>query len=172
MNALKPDVSWVDMHLLAERVILEGLKELGLIHGDVEDMLHERIAFIFMPHGLGHFVGLEVHDVGGYLKAFPPRIYMPGLKNLRTARVMEKNMVITVEPGIYFRDFLLDGDFGADLAVGDIKKYLNRDLIREYQKEISGVRIEDVVLVTADGCDNLSKDLPRTVEEIEKCMQG
>ncbi len=97
---------------------------------------------------------------------------MPGLKNLRTARVMEENIVITVEPGIYFRDFLLDGDFGADLAVGDIKKYLNRDLIREYQKEISGVRIEDVVLVTADGCDNLSKDLPRTVEEIEKCMQG
>jgi Xaa-Pro dipeptidase len=171
MKVLKAGVAWPDMQLLAERIILQGLIDLGLIHGDLEEMIEGRIGFIFMPHGLGHLIGLEVHDVGGYLKSTPARIMRPGLKNLRTARVLEANTFITVEPGFYFRDFLLDGEFGADLAVADPKKYLNRAVISEYQKEISGVRIEDVVLVTADGCDNLSKDLPRTVDEIEACMK-
>ena len=65
-----------------------------------------------MPHGLGHLYGLEVHDVGGYIKGLTPeRNLLPGLKNLRTARTLEKGICITVEPGIYFRDFLLNGEF-------------------------------------------------------------
>ena len=171
MEKLRAGVSWVDMQLLAERIILQGLLDLGIVKGDLDEMLEGRIAFIFMPHGLGHLIGLEVHDVGGYLKSTPQRIMRPGLKNLRTARVLEANTFITVEPGIYFRDFLILGQFGADLAVSDPAKYLNRELIAEYQKEISGVRIEDVVMVTAEGCENLSKEIPRTVEEIEACMK-
>lgn len=120
------------MHLVAERVILSGLKDLGIVHGDIEEMLEGRIGYIFMPHGLGHLIGLEVHDVGGYLSSTPARHTRPGLKNLRTARVLEAGTFITVEPGCYFRDFLLDGEFCADLAVADPKKYINRDLIREY----------------------------------------
>ena len=130
MAALRPGVSWIDMHKMAERVILEGLRDLGIVHGDVEEMLEVRIGYLFMPHGLGHLIGLETHDVGGYLKHTPERVMRPGLKSLRTARVMEKGTFITVEPGIYFRDFLLDGDFGDELDL-DLK-YLNREKIREY----------------------------------------
>lgn len=93
-------------------------------------MINGRLGYIFMPHGLGHLLGLDVHDHGGYVKGTPTRITKPGLKNLRTGRIMEKGIVITVEPGLYFRDFLLDGDFGDALDI-DLK-YLNREKIREY----------------------------------------
>ncbi len=160
------------MHLHAERVILTGLKELGLVEGDVEEMIQARIGYIFMPHGLGHLLGLDVHDVGGYIEGITPvRRTEPGLKNLRTGRILKKDMIITVEPGIYFRDFLLNGEFDRSKLQIDTK-YLNREKIAEYQKEISGVRIEDVVLITEDGFENFSEQLPRTVEEIENCMRG
>jgi Xaa-Pro dipeptidase len=66
LNAIKPGVSWVEMHLLADRVILEELKEAGLLVGDVEEMIEHRISAVFFPHGLGHFLGIDTHDVGGY----------------------------------------------------------------------------------------------------------
>merc|ERR1712086_401240 len=65
-GALKPGVNWKDMHLLSERVLLEGLKELGLVSGDIDEMLEARLGFIFQAHGLGHLIGLDVHDTGGY----------------------------------------------------------------------------------------------------------
>lgn len=134
-------------------------------------MVQGRVGYIFLPHGLGHLLGLDTHDLGGYLPGLTPeRSAGPGLRNLRTARVLEKNMIITVEPGIYFRDFLLNGEFGDNLQI-DLK-YLNREKIREYQQEIQGVRIEDVVLVTETGIENLSDSIPRTVAEIEACMRG
>ena len=113
-SACKPGVDWVEMHKLAERVTLEGLVKLGLLTGDVTEMQEKRIGFLFMPHGLGHLVGLDVHDVGGYLPHTPKRITLPGLKNLRFARKLETNMVFTIEPGCYFRDFLLEGKVPAD----------------------------------------------------------
>ena len=109
-----PGADWVEMHKLAERTILEGLVHLGLLTGDVAEMQEKRIGFIFMPHGLGHLVGLDVHDVGGYLPTTPKRILLPGLKNLRFARTLTPNMVFTIEPGCYFRDFLLEGKVPAD----------------------------------------------------------
>ena len=134
-------------------------------------MQDKRIGFIFMPHGLGHFIGLDVHDVGGYLPATPKRSDKPGLKNLRTARVMQEHMCITIEPGCYFRTFLLNGEVSKEFYEFDLS-YLCLDKINEYREEVGGVRIEDVVLLTNSGCENLSKDVPRTVEEIEKCMAG
>ena len=80
-------------------------------------------------------------------------------------------MCITIEPGIYFRDFLLDGKLGRDEINIDLK-YLNREKIKQYQSEVGGVRIEDVVVITPTGCENLSFGIPRTVEEIEACMRG
>ena len=68
LEAAKPGVSWVDMHLLSDRVILEDLKKAGLVKGDIEEMLEHRISAIFFPHGLGHFLGIDTHDVGGYPK--------------------------------------------------------------------------------------------------------
>ena len=85
---LKEGSDWVEMHKLAERTILEGLVELGCLTGDVDEMMAKRIGFIFMPHGLGHLIGLDVHDVGGYLSTTPKRNPEPGLANLRTSRVL------------------------------------------------------------------------------------
>ena len=84
---------------------------------------------------------------------------------------MEAGNVITIEPGCYFRDFLLDGEVPEDFYQFDLS-YLNREKIREYQAEICGVRIEDDVLVTETGNENLSYDVPRTVAQIEACMAG
>jgi len=159
------------MHRLAERVILTGLKELGCVNGDVEEMMEKRIGFIFMPHGLGHLIGLDTHDVGGYLPSTPERQKLPGLKNLRTSRIIDEGICITIEPGCYFRDFLINGEVPKEFFEFDLK-YLNKERIQEFKKEIQGVRIEDVVLVTADGNENMSYDIPRSVEQIEKCMAG
>lgn len=99
-------------------------------------MLEARLGFVFMPHGLGHLIGLDVHDVGGYLldgDITPKRDQGPGLQSLRTARDLESGMCITLEPGCYFIDFLLEGQFDRNSFKLDLK-YLNLPKIREYQK--------------------------------------
>ena len=159
------------MHKLSERVILEGLIELGLLTGNLEEMLEKRIGFLFMPCGLGHFIGLDIHDVGGYLAHNPKRVTLPGLNNLRTARILEAGNVVTIEPGIYFRDFLLTGQIPEEFYKFDLS-YINLDKIKEYMKEVCGVRIEDVVLVTETGCENMSYDIPRSTTQIEAFMAG
>jgi len=117
-------------------------------------------------------LGLDTHDVGGYLEGITPeRDPAPGLKNLRTARTMKVGMCVTIEPGCYFRDFLLDGLLDKNKLNIDLK-YLNRAKISEYQTEVGGVRIEDNVVITETGCELLSFNVPRTVEEIESCMRG
>lgn len=105
LNAVKPGVSWLDMHLLADRVILEDLKAAGLLTGDIDEMLEHRISAIFFPHGLGHMLGIDTHDVGGYPMGHE-RSTKSGLKSLRTVRVLEKGMVLTIEPGVYFINYV------------------------------------------------------------------
>ena len=147
-SKLKPGISWPDMHLLAESVILEGLLDLNILNKgfSIQEMLDRRIAYNFMPHGLGHLLGLEVHDAGGYLSFTPKRHTPVGLKNLRFARVLEEGYFITVEPGIYFVKFLLERAFADE----QINKYFNTELIRTYF-DFGGVRIEDDIIITKDG---------------------
>ena len=166
-NNAKPGVSWTDMHLLAETQIITGLRELGLLSSSysVEEMLNNRVAYYFMPHGLGHLIGIDTHDAGGYLSFTPKRSEEKGLNCLRTARYLEANMVLSDEPGIYFIPYLLEKAFNDD----KIKKYFVVDKIKEYY-DFGGVRIEDDILITEDGCVNLTKGLPRTTEDIEQTM--
>jgi Xaa-Pro dipeptidase len=112
MGAMKPGTNWADMHRLATRVCLEHLLLLGVVTGAIDDVVKAGLGKIFLPCGLGHFIGLDTHDVGGYLDGSPERCMDDGedygICRLRTARVLQENMVLTVEPGIYFIDSLLD----------------------------------------------------------------
>lgn len=165
--AMKPGVTWPSMHRLAEEVILKEFLEEGLLQGGtLEDLKAAYMGAIFMPHGLGHLIGLDVHDVGGYVNA-PPRIQEPGIQYLRTTRTLLEGMVITVEPGVYFGDALIEAAYNNP----DQAKYMNKERINEF-RGMGGVRIEDGVAVTADGAELLSNTLPRTVEEIEAFMAG
>ncbi|KAF0294986.1 Xaa-Pro dipeptidase [Amphibalanus amphitrite] len=164
MAAIKPGVSWVDMHRLANRVTLEELKEAGILRGNVDDMMEANLGATFQPHGLGHFLGCDVHDVGGYLSGHPSRRSEPGLRNLRTARTLQAGMVLTTEPGCYFIDHLLD----QALADPVLSQFLVPERIQEY-RGFGGVRIEDDLIVTDTGMECFTV-VPRNIEEIEAVM--
>lgn len=167
ITAISPGVSWIDMHRLAERAILKSLKEGGLLVGDIDDMIDADLGSIFMPHGLGHLIGLDAHDVGGYTENITRlRSDLPGLSKLRTARTLEVGMVLTVEPGCYFIDVLLD------LAIANPKqaKHLCVERVNKFRGS-GGVRLEDDVVVTDKGCENLTI-CPRAVSEVLDVMNG
>eukprot|EP00091_Calanus_sinicus_P024436 TRINITY_DN8760_c0_g1_i1.p1 TRINITY_DN8760_c0_g1~~TRINITY_DN8760_c0_g1_i1.p1 ORF type:complete len:124 (-),score=43.13 TRINITY_DN8760_c0_g1_i1:125-496(-) len=111
-------------------------------------------------------MGCDVHDVGGYLEGHPERSTLAGLRSLRTARVLAKDQVLTIEPGCYFVDFLLD----RALADPELSKFFVVDRINEY-RGFGGVRIEDDIIITESGTELMSL-VPRTVEEIEGWMAG
>jgi len=164
-KAMKPGIPWPDMHRLAVRTIAERLKEIGIIRGSMDELLAMHIPALFMPHGLGHFMGLDVHDPGGYPEGVS-RIDEPGIRSLRAGRVLETGMVITVEPGIYFIDAILD----PALANRSISHLLVPEKLKHFRR-FGGIRIEDDVLVTSNGAENLTR-VPRTVAEIEAVMNG
>ena len=166
----KPGVSWTDMHLLAEEVILTGLQKVGILKkgANIKEMLDNRVCYYFMPHGLGHLMGLDVHDVGGYLSFTPERSKEKGLDCLRTARILEKGMILSDEPGIYFIRYLLEQGFNDE----KVSKYFEKDIIIKDYFDFGGIRIEDDILITDDGCINLTEGLPRTTEEIQNAMKN
>ena len=168
-GAMAPGVSWLHMHEISYRALLAGLAVPGgplRAGSDVQAMMDANLGATFMPHGLGHFLGIDTHDVGGYAPGAPPRDTRDGYKKLRTARVLEEGMYITVEPGCYFGDYLLD----AALADPARARFIDTEALKRF-RGTGGVRIEDDVLVTADGCDVFTR-VPRTVEEIEAAMAG
>jgi Xaa-Pro dipeptidase len=168
VSHMRAGARWPDLHELAEATLLEGLQRAGLVDAEASpaELVSAGIGAVFMPHGLGHLIGIDTHDVGGYLSAHPPRAARAGICRLRTARVLEAGMVITVEPGCYFIDALLD----AALADPARARYLRAGALAAY-RGFGGVRIEDGVLVTHDGAQSLAA-CPRTVAEIEDVMAG
>ena len=169
IESILPGVSWTEMHRTAERAILTALREGGLLtsNASVEEMIDADLGAIFMPHGLGHLIGLDTHDVGGYAEGIAPeRSARPGLDKLRTARNLEEGMVVTVEPGCYFIDILLD------LALKNPaqNRFLNPERLEEFRGS-GGVRLEDDVVVTSKGCENLTL-CPRAVSEVLDVMNG
>lgn len=163
MATVKPGVCWVDMHRLSQRVVLECLKEAAIVKGDVDDMMKVHLGAVFMPHGMGHFMGIDVHDVGGYPEGVV-RVDAPSLNALRTARVLKAGMCLTIEPGVYFIDHLLN----TALLEPTQSCFINRDVLQRFRRT-GGVRIEDDIIVTETGVE-LMTNVPRTVEEIEAWM--
>ncbi|MEP5944413.1 MAG: aminopeptidase P family protein, partial [Balneola sp.] len=165
LGSIKPGVKMEDLHLLAARTMMEGLKDMGVVKGNVDDMMEENIFALFFPHGLGHFLGLDTHDVGGYPKGVD-RIERPGIKFLRARRELLPGMVVTIEPGIYFVPAVLEP------AIADPEKnqFLNTEKV-ESLLGFGGVRIEDDIIVTEDGMENMT-NVPKEVGEIEDLMKG
>lgn len=156
------------LFISANKVLLEKLKELGFLQGDLEAMLAQGVASIFQPHGIGHFIGLDRHDVGGYLEGYPARPSSDNvaLQKLRTSRKLEPGMFVAFDTGCYFIDALLD----ASLKDKKYKRFLVEDRIKQF-RGFGGVRIKDTLFVDDLGAVNLTK-VPRTVEHIEDWLAG
>ena len=154
-----------DLHLDAARDILRGLREMDVVRGDVDDMMEQNVFALFFPHGLGHFLGMDTHDPGGYPKGVD-RIQRPGIQYLRARRTLEPGMVITIEPGCYFIPALLNPAM-EDPAV---KPYLNASLLRT-MLDFGGIRIEDDIAITEAGNENLTS-VPKERAEIEAIIQS
>ncbi|KAJ3286557.1 hypothetical protein HDU79_006400 [Rhizoclosmatium sp. JEL0117] len=166
-QAMRPGVEWEDMHRLADRVMLGHLVKMGVCKGGFEELVRNHVGALFFPHGVGHLIGLEGHDVGGYPDGVEP-IDEPGIDKLRMRRKLEAGMVVTVEPGLYFNSNLIQ----KAVKGGVLTKFLDLKRVKEIEERVGGVRIEDMVLVTEEGCEVLSKDVPKEVADIEKIMKG
>lgn len=165
IEEIEPGVKMEDLHMSAARIILEGLKRMGLVKGSVDDLMENDIFALFFPHGLGHFLGLDTHDVGGYPKGVE-RIDRPGIRFLRARRELQPGMVVTIEPGLYFIPALLSKAFEDE----EKSKFLNPAKLEAYF-DFGGVRIEDNIIITESGNENMT-DVPKEIKEIEKTIRG
>jgi Xaa-Pro aminopeptidase len=173
IEAMRPGVPFRDVHLLACRELAAGLTDAGLMRGDVDEAVAAGAHALFMPHGLGHMMGLDVHDMEalgedavGYGEGFE-RSEQFGLCYLRLARPLRPGFVVTVEPGVYFIGPLID-EWKAE---GRFRDFIDYDRVEEY-RDFGGIRVEEDVLVTEDGRRVLGPPIPRTAEEVEGEMSA
>ncbi len=173
IGAIKPGVAFRDIHLLAASVLAEGLQGLGLMKGDLAQAVEKGAHALFMPHGLGHMMGLDVHDMedlGEDYVGYDDQVQRSdtfGTAFLRLGRKLQAGFVLTVEPGIYFIPALVEKwekekRFTEFIRYDEVKKYL----------DFGGIRIEDDILVTSDGYRVLGRPIPKTVRDIEETMGG
>ncbi len=168
INATKPGLSNRDLHFMACKIIASEMKNLGLMKGDVDEAVAAGAHALFMPHGLGHMLGLDVHDMEGLGENFigynddVKRSDQFGTAFLRFALPYKPGHVFTVEPGIYFIPELIE----KWKSEGKFKDFINYSKLESYMS-IGGIRIEDNVLITEKGHKVLGKPIPKTIEEIE-----
>lgn len=169
IEAVKPGIPFKDIHLLAAKVITEGLISVGLMHGNSNDAVTAGAHALFFPHGLGHMMGLDVHDMENLGEKFVgydesiERSKQFGLNYLRLAKSLKPGFVFTIEPGIYFIPQLID----IWKEENKFSEFINYDKVEEY-RNFGGIRIEDNVLVTEDGYRVLgTKPIPKSVEDVE-----
>lgn len=166
VDGVAPGVHFRDLHLKVAQVLTEGLVELGILKGNPSELVEKGVHALFFPHGLGHLVGLDVHDMedlgdrAGYEEG-EARSEQFGLSYLRLSRELEPGMAVTIEPGYYRIPALIDGALGEKFA-----EHLDREVLAKYD-DVRGIRLEDMVLVTDDGGELLSAGLPVAAEEVE-----
>lgn len=171
IKAIKPGVKYLDIHLLTAKIIAEGLKKLRLMKGDIGSAVKAGAHALFFPHGLGHMMGLDVHDMedlGEDYIGYDDKIKRSeqfGLAYLRFAKELQPGYVLTVEPGIYFIPQLIK----QWQSENKFKEFINYEKVNEYL-DFGGVRIEDNILVTKNSHRVLGKPIPKTVKEIESIM--
>ena len=168
----RPGISYREVHLKTMHLMLEELRALDIVRGDVQDMVEAGIAGLFMPHGLGHNMGLDVHDMEDYgenyvgYDDYQSRSPQLGLGSLRMARKLVPGNVITDEPGIYFIPALIEKWKSEKTDQG----FVNYSKLESYY-DFGGIRLEDDVLVTADGARRLGKErLPISPDDVEAAM--
>lgn len=168
----RPGISYTDVHLSMARIMAQGLKDLNILKGDVDEIVANGAQALMMPHGLGHNMGMDVHDMEdlgenyvGYDDNYK-RSTQFGLGSLRMGKMLEKGHVITDEPGIYFIPALIEKWKNE----GTNAQFINFDVLEKYY-DFGGIRLEDDILITDEGCRLLgSKRLPITTEEVEREM--
>ena len=172
IEAMKPGITNRACHLLAAKIIATGLKDMGLMKGDVDEAVAQGAHALFFPHGLGHMMGLDVHDMEGLGENYVgyneeiQRSKQFGLAFLRMGRTLEPGFVMTVEPGCYFIPALID----QWKAEKKFTEFINYDKAETF-KDFGGIRIEDDILITDTGWQLLGKPIPKTVAEIEDTMR-
>lgn len=171
IHTIRPGRPYREIHLLAARIITDHLKALGLMKGNTDDAVSEGAHALFFPHGLGHMIGLDVHDMEDIGEAFVgydetvQRSDQFGLAYLRMAKALQSGFVVTVEPGIYFIPALID-QWRAECRHAD---FINYDKVEEY-RDFGGIRIEDDVLVTGTANRVLGPPIPKSVDELENIL--
>lgn len=173
LEVAKPGVKWMDVHFGVCRLMTEKLKEIGLMKSDTDEAVRAGAHAMFMVHGLGHMMGMDVHDMEsldqinvGFDEEVRPILDQFGTNCLRMGRRLQEGFVVTDEPGIYFIPALID-DWKAS---GHCKEFINFDKLETY-KDFGGIRIEDDVLITKDGCRFLGKDrIPYHPKDVEEFM--